>query len=223
MKLIAPSILAADFTHLGQEIQAVEQGGCDWIHLDVMDGHFVPNITMGPLVVEAAKRVSSLPIDVHLMIEDPDRYISDFSAAGADQISVQAEACVHLHRSIELIKSCDARAGVALNPATPIAALDWVLADVDIVLVMSVNPGFGGQTFIPQSLAKIAALRRIIDDRNLPALIAVDGGINTTTIAAVAEAGADVIIAGSAIFSQPDYGQIIDKLRGAMEPNRNRR
>lgn len=220
MKLIAPSILSADFTRFGEEIRAVEQAGGDWIHVDVMDGHFVPNITMGPLVVEAVKRVASLPIDVHLMIENPDRFISDFSAAGADHITVQAEACVHLHRSIGLIKTSGARAGVALNPATPASALDWVLGDVDIVLVMSVNPGFGGQVFIPQSLAKIAVLRRIINDRNLPTLIAVDGGVNKTTIASVAEAGADVLIAGSAIFGRPDYRETINGLRNAIDSGR---
>jgi ribulose-phosphate 3-epimerase len=213
MKLIAPSILSADFSRLGEEIRTVEAAGADWIHIDVMDGHFVPNITMGPLVVEAVRRVTKLPLDVHLMIETPDRYIADFARAGADLITVQVETCVHLHRSVQLIREAGVRPGVALNPATPLATIEWVLADVDFVLVMSVNPGFGGQQFIPSSLEKIAQLRMMIQTRGLSTLIQVDGGVNAGTIAAVAAAGADVFVAGSAIFGSPDYAATIDSLR----------
>jgi ribulose-phosphate 3-epimerase len=213
MKLIAPSILSADFSRLGEEIRTVEAAGADWIHIDVMDGHFVPNITMGPLVVEAVRRVTKLPLDVHLMIETPDRYIADFARAGADLIAVQVETCVHLHRSVQLIREAGVRPGVALNPATPLATIEWVLADVDFVLVMSVNPGFGGQQFIPSSLEKIAQLRMMIQTRGLSTLIQVDGGVNAGTIGAVAAAGADVFVAGSAIFGSPDYAATIDSLR----------
>lgn len=213
MKLIAPSILSADFSRLGEEIRTVEAAGADWIHIDVMDGHFVPNITMGPLVVEAVRRVTKLPLDVHLMIETPDRYIADFARAGADLIAVQVETCVHLHRSVQLIREAGVRPGVALNPATPLATIEWVLADVDFVLVMSVNPGFGGQQFIPSSLEKIAQLRMMIQTRGLSTLIQVDGGVNAGTIGAVAAAGADVFVAGSAIFGSPDYAATIASLR----------
>jgi len=213
MKLIAPSILSADFSRLGEEIRTVEAAGADWIHIDVMDGHFVPNITMGPLVVEAVRRVTKLPLDVHLMIETPDRYIADFARAGADLITVQVETCVHLHRSVQLIREAGVRPGVALNPATPLATIEWILADVDFVLVMSVNPGFGGQQFIPSSLEKIAQLRMMIQTRGLSTLIQVDGGVNAGTIAAVAAAGADVFVAGSAIFGNPDYAATIASLR----------
>jgi ribulose-phosphate 3-epimerase len=213
MKLIAPSILSADFSRLGEEIRTVEAAGADWIHIDVMDGHFVPNITMGPLVVEAVRRVTKLPLDVHLMIETPDRYIADFARAGADLITVQVETCVHLHRSVQLIREAGVRPGVVLNPATPLATIEWVLADVDFVLVMSVNPGFGGQQFIPSSLEKIAQLRMMIQTRGLSTLIQVDGGVNAGTIGAVAAAGADVFVAGSAIFGSPDYAATIDSLR----------
>ncbi len=213
MKLIAPSILSADFSRLGEEIRTVEAAGADWIHIDVMDGHFVPNITMGPLVVEAVRRVTKLPLDVHLMIETPDRYIADFASAGADLIAVQVETCVHLHRSVQLIREAGVRPGVVLNPATPLATIEWVLADVDFVLVMSVNPGFGGQQFIPSSLEKIAQLRMMIQTRGLSTLIQVDGGVNAGTIAAVAAAGADVFVAGSAIFGSPDYASTFASLR----------
>jgi len=213
MKLIAPSILSADFSRLGEEIRTVEAAGADWIHIDVMDGHFVPNITMGPLVVEAVRRLTKLPLDVHLMIETPDRYIADFARAGADLIAVQVETCVHLHRSVQLIREAGVRPGVALNPATPLATIEWILADVDFVLVMSVNPGFGGQQFIPSSLEKIAQLRMMIQTRGLSTLIQVDGGVNAGTIAAVAAAGADVFVAGSAIFGSPDYAATIASLR----------
>jgi ribulose-phosphate 3-epimerase len=209
MKLIAPSILSADFSKLGDEIKAVEDAGADWIHIDVMDGHFVPNITMGPIVVEAAKRVTSLPLDVHLMIENPDRYIGDFANAGATFISVQAEACVHLNRTVHMIKEAGARAGVVLNPGTPIYSIEWVAEYVDLVLVMSVNPGFGGQHFIENSLEKIRMLRKLLQDRNLSALIEVDGGVNEKTIEKISLAGADVFVAGSAIFGSSDYKETV--------------
>jgi ribulose-phosphate 3-epimerase len=213
MRLIAPSILSADFSKLGDEIKAVESAGADWIHADVMDGHFVPNITIGPLVVEAVKRVTDLPIDVHLMIENPDNYISAFAEAGASYISVQVETCIHLNRTVQRIKDCGARAGVVLNPATPLANLEWVLEDVDYVLIMSVNPGFGGQAFIPSSLDKIKALRQQIQGRGLSVLIEVDGGVNENTIAAIASAGADVFVAGSAIFGSKDYQKTVQSFR----------
>lgn len=216
MKLIAPSILSADFSKLGEEIRTVESAGADWIHVDVMDGHFVPNITIGPLVVEAVKRSTPLPIDVHLMIENADDYITAFARAGASHISVQVEACLHLHRTVQHIKASGAKAGVVLNPSTPIESLVWILEDVDYVLVMSVNPGFGGQKFIPNSISKIKALRKLIENRGLSALIEVDGGINETTIAEVAAAGADVLVAGSAIFGSKDYRRTIERFRKKM-------
>lgn len=216
MKLIAPSILSADFSKLGDEINAVEAAGANWIHVDVMDGHFVPNITIGPLVVEAVKRVTALPIDVHLMIENPDDYIPAFAAAGASYISVQLETCIHLNRTVQLIKDSGARAGVVLNPSTPVASLEWILEYIDFVLIMSVNPGFGGQVFIPNSIAKIKALCRQIQDRGLNVLVEVDGGVNEKTIAEVAAAGADVFVAGSAIFGSKDYQKTIQRLRHKM-------
>jgi ribulose-phosphate 3-epimerase len=213
MMLIAPSILSADFSRLGDEIRAVEAAGADWIHVDVMDGHFVPNITMGPLVVKAVKKVTRLPIDVHLMIENPDRYITDFAAAGADWISVHAEASVHLNRSIQLIRESKARAGVVLNPATPLSAIEWVVEDVDYILLMSVNPGFGGQAFIPNTLDRLADLGEMLKRRNLSPLIQVDGGVNDRTIADIARAGAGVFVAGSAIFGTSDYKAAITRFR----------
>jgi len=213
MKKIAPSILSADFTHLGNEIEAVAQAGADWIHVDVMDGHFVPNITMGPLVVEAVRRCTDLPVDVHLMIANPDLYVPEFASAGADYISVQVEACLHLHRSIHLIKEKGVKAGAVLNPATPLCSMEHILEDLDYVLIMSVNPGFGGQKFIPGTVEKIRQLRSIIEKRNLSTLIQVDGGINKTTISEVASAGADVFVAGSAIFNTDDYQKAINELK----------
>ena len=213
MKKIAPSILSADFTRLGNEIEAVAQAGADWIHVDVMDGHFVPNITMGPLVVEAVRRCTDLPVDVHLMIANPDLYVPEFASAGADYISVQVEACLHLHRSIHLIKEKGVKAGAVLNPATPLCSMEHILEDLDYVLIMSVNPGFGGQKFIPGTVEKIRQLRSIIEKRNLSTLIQVDGGINKTTISEVASAGADVFVAGSAIFNTDDYQKAIDELK----------
>jgi ribulose-phosphate 3-epimerase len=213
MKCIAPSILSADFSKLGDEIRAVEAAGADWIHVDVMDGHFVPNITMGPLVVEAVRRSTSLPIDVHLMITQPDRYIADFAAAGADYIAVHQEACTHLHRTIQLIREKKAKPGVALNPATPVESLEWILADLEFVLVMSVNPGFGGQQFIPSALDKIVQLKKMIRNRGLSTLIQIDGGVNAETIFRIAQAGVDVFVAGSAVFGSDDYSQTIADLK----------
>ena len=217
MKLIAPSILSADFSRLGEEIKAVEGVGADWIHVDVMDGHFVPNITIGPVVVEAVKRVAELPLDVHLMIENPDQYLEDFVRAGSDTLTVQAEACVHLHRTIQAIKALGVKAGVALNPSTPISTIEWILEEVDMVLIMSVNPGFGGQKFITQALQKIKELKSMIRAKNLDVLIEVDGGINLKTIESVAKAGADVFVAGSAIFGSADYGETIREFRSLIE------
>ncbi|MCU0591272.1 MAG: ribulose-phosphate 3-epimerase [Desulfobacterales bacterium] len=213
MKLIAPSILSADFTRLKEEIQAVETAGADWIHADVMDGHFVPNLTFGPMVVEAVRRATALPIDVHLMIHEPDRYIPDFAKAGATYVSVHAETCAHLNRTVQLIRDCGARPGVVLNPATPVETLQWILEYLDFVLVMSVNPGFGGQRFIPNSIAKIVLLKKMITDKGLQTLIQIDGGVSPQTIADIAAAGADVFVAGSAIFNSPDYRRTILAMR----------
>jgi ribulose-phosphate 3-epimerase len=213
MKLIAPSILSADFSRLGEEIKAVESAGADWIHADVMDGHFVPNITFGPLIVESVRRVTSLPIDVHLMIENPNDYIPVFADAGASLISVQLEASTHLNRSVQLIRECGARPGVVLNPSTPVQTLEWIIDNVDYVLIMSVNPGFGGQTFIKNSLEKVIALRQLIRQKNPKTLIEIDGGVNETTIADIAAAGVDVFVAGSAIFGSRDYQATISAFR----------
>lgn len=216
MKLIAPSILSADFSRLGEEIKAVEKAGADWIHIDVMDGHFVPNITYGPIIVEASKKSCDLVMDVHLMIEKPDLMIPEFIKAGADLVSVHAEACTHLNRTVNLIKELGAKAGVALNPATPLSAIEWVLEDLDFVLIMSVNPGFGGQKFIANSLDKIRALKHIITDRGLDTLIQIDGGVNSKTIKEIGEAGVDSFVAGSAIFGSPDYAETIKDFRSKI-------
>jgi ribulose-phosphate 3-epimerase len=219
MKKIAPSILSADFSRLGDEVRAVAAAGADYIHVDVMDGHFVPNITIGPLVVEAVRKITPLPLDVHLMITEPDRYIPDFAAAGADIIVVHAEACWHLHRTVQLIKSLGKRAGVSLNPATPLSSLEYVLVELDLVLLMTVNPGFGGQSFIEACIPKIQALRGMLDKRGLEAELEVDGGVKTDNIARIAHAGADVFVAGSAVFGSADYATTIAELkRRAKEP-----
>lgn len=219
MKKIAPSILSADFSRLGDEIRAVEAAGADYIHIDVMDGHFVPNITIGPLVVDAVRSVTSLPLDVHLMIENPDLYIPEFAAAGADIIVVHAEATNHLHRSIQLIKSLGKRAGVSLNPATPLNLLDYILNDLDLVLLMTVNPGFGGQSFIDACLPKIHALRKMLDQSGSEAELEVDGGVKPGNIAKISHAGADVFVAGSAVFGAADYAATIAEMkRLAHEP-----
>ena len=213
MKLIAPSILSADFSKLGEEIRAVEAAGADWIHVDVMDGHFVPNITIGPLIVEAVQRVTALPIDVHLMIDNPDEFIPRFAEAGASFISVHVEAGIHLNRTVQLIRECGARPGVVLNPATPLQAVEWIVEYIDYVLIMSVNPGFGGQAFIPNSLDRIRALRQVILDKDLNTMIEIDGGVNDDTIGDIAAAGADVYVAGSAIFGSRDYKNTIAGFR----------
>lgn len=213
MKLIAPSILSADFSRLGDEIRAVEQAGADWIHVDVMDGHFVPNITIGPLVVEAARKVTKLPIDVHLMIENPQDYISAFVDAGADCVSVHAEEGYHLDRTLNLIKEKGVKAGVVLNPATPIVAIDSVLSLVDFVLLMTVNPGFGGQKFIESCKEKIKVLRQIINNRKLKALIEIDGGVKVSNIKELSECGTDIFVAGSAIFGSDNYEKTIQEMK----------
>jgi ribulose-phosphate 3-epimerase len=212
---VAPSILSADFSRLGEEIRAVEAAGADIIHIDVMDGHFVPNITIGPLIVQAARKVTKLPLDVHLMIENPELYIADFANAGADYLTVHAEAAYHLHRLVQNIREHKGvKASVSLNPATPLEALDYVLGDLDMVLIMSVNPGFGGQAFIPSQLDKIRALRKRIDDLRLHLEIEVDGGVKTDNAAEVAAAGADILVAGSAVFGAKDYAAAIKGIRG---------
>jgi ribulose-phosphate 3-epimerase len=210
---IAPSILSADFSRLGEDIRAVDRAGADYIHVDVMDGHFVPNITIGPLVVAALRKVTDKPLDVHLMIENPDAYIPEFARAGADIITVHQEAVPHLHRTVQLIKSFGKKAGVSLNPATPVETLDVILDELDLVLVMSVNPGFGGQAFIPSALDKIRALRQRISQRGLATELEVDGGVKIDNIRAVVAAGADVLVAGSAVFNTDDYVATISALR----------
>ena len=214
---IAPSILACDFAKLGEEVAAVEAAGADWIHVDVMDGHFVPNLTIGPVVVSAVKKSTSLPLDVHLMIEAPERYIEEYVARGANTVGVHVETCPHLHRTVGQIREAGARACVVLNPATPAQAVEPVLGDVDQILVMTVNPGFGGQKFIEGTLPKIETLRRWIDERDLTIDLEVDGGVGPETIAHPAHAGADVFVAGTAIFGTGDYAQAISELRRAAE------
>ncbi|HNU72024.1 MAG TPA: ribulose-phosphate 3-epimerase [Thermodesulfobacteriota bacterium] len=211
--LIAPSILSADFSRLGEEVKAIESAGADWVHVDVMDGHFVPNVTIGPLVVESIRKITTMPFDVHLMIENADAFIQDFAEAGADILTVHVEASTHLHRSIQLIKAQGCKAGVVLNPATPLSTIDYILSDVDMVLLMTVNPGFGGQKFISSVLPKITQLRRMIEERNLDISIEVDGGVNSDTISTVSRAGANILVAGSAVFHSKDYGKTIRDLR----------
>ena len=213
MKKIAPSILSADFSRLGDEVRAVDRAGADYIHIDVMDGHFVPNITIGPLVVEAVRKVTSLPLDVHLMIENPDLYIPGFAEAGSDIIVVHAEATHHLHRTVQLIKSFGKKAGVSFNPATPLHQLDYLVDELDLVLLMTVNPGFGGQSFIEACLPKIHALRGILDKRGLETELEVDGGVKVENIGRISSAGADVFVAGSAVFGSADYGATIAELK----------
>jgi ribulose-phosphate 3-epimerase len=213
MVKIAPSILSADFSRLGEEVKAVEEAGADWIHVDVMDGRFVPNITIGPLVVESLRKVTELPLDVHLMIENADLYIEDFAKAGADIISVHVEACPHLHRTIQSIKENGAKAGVVLNPATTLFALDEIIEQVDMVLLMSVNPGFGGQKFINSVLSKIELLRNTLNESGVELDLQVDGGIKPDNVAMIKEAGANVLVAGSAIFGSDDYKKAIEELR----------
>mgnify|MGYP001042065466 CR=1 FL=1 len=214
MVKIAPSILSADFSKLGEEIIAVDRAGADYIHIDVMDGHFVPNITIGPLIVEAVRPVTKLPLDVHLMIENPDHYIEAFAKAGANFITVHVEACRHLHRTIQNIKSFGVKAGVVLNPATPVESIQHIIGDIDMVLLMSVNPGFGGQTFIPEVLSKIRKVKEMAEQKGLSVEIEIDGGVNPETARQCIEAGATVLVAGSAVYNQKDYKQAISQLRG---------
>lgn len=211
---IAPSILSADFGRLAEEVKAIEQAGADLVHVDVMDGRFVPNITIGPLVVEAVKKATSLPLDVHLMIVEPERYIDDFARAGASTITVHQETCPHLHRTLQQIRAAGARPSVVLNPSTPLSSIEEVLGEVSQVLLMSVNPGFGGQAFIPATVDKIRRLRAMLDAKGLSAVdIEVDGGINPTTAKQVVAAGANVLVAGNAVFKSPDYRAAIAALR----------
>jgi ribulose-phosphate 3-epimerase len=214
---IAPSILSADFAHLADEIAAVEQAGADMVHVDVMDGHFVPNLTIGPPIVEALRKVTTLPLDVHLMMTNPDDFIGEFAEAGASYLTVHVEACPHLHRTIQSIKEKGVKAGVTLNPATPIGSVEEILPDVDLLLIMSVNPGFGGQRFIPGVLDKIRRARTMIDKSGRPVLLEVDGGVKVDNAGEIVNAGADILVAGSAIFETPgrDYRSVIARLRTA--------
>ena len=216
MKRIAPSILSADFGRLREEIQAVEAAGADYLHIDVMDGHFVPNITFGPVMVATARKISCLPLDVHLMIQNPDQYIPDFARAGADVLAVQIEICPHLNRTINLIRECGVIPAVVLNPSTSLVLLDQILEEVDMVMIMSVNPGFGGQKFIPHSVQKIRNLKKMITERNLEVDIEVDGGVTTDNVATLVRAGADIFVAGSAVFHTPDYKKTIKIFREKM-------
>jgi len=215
---IAPSILSADFARLGEQVAEATTGGADYIHVDVMDGHFVPNITIGPLVVEAVRRATSLPVDVHLMIDRPDRYIRDFAEAGADILTVHYEACSHLHGVVQAIKELDCQAGVSINPATPVSVLEEILPDLDLVLVMTVNPGFGGQSFIPAGVRKVARLRELLDGQGLNAELEVDGGINAGNARLVVAAGARVLVAGSAVFGRKEsVAESISRIRSAVK------
>jgi len=215
MKLIAPSILSAAGARLGEEINAVEKAGADWIHVDVMDGHFVPNITMGPAIISSLRKTTRLPFDVHLMIENPDSYIESFATAGADIITVHVEAARHLHRTIDFIKKLGKKAGVSLNPATPLALLEEILPDIDLLLIMTVNPGFGGQQFIPNMLPKITKAANLLSALPNKPLLEVDGGVNLLNIKTIAQAGAQVLVAGNAVFNTTDYNKTIAELKAA--------
>lgn len=217
MVKIAPSILSADFMRMGEEIKAAEAAGIDLFHIDIMDGHFVPNMTIGPSIVEAINKITDVPLDVHLMIEEPDKYVKDFINAGADYLAVHIEASVHAHRTVQVIKESGVRAGISLNPATPVCSLEHILQDLDFVVLMSVNPGFGGQSFIPQSMDKIKALKKLIRERNLSTLIEVDGGVKPENAGQVADAGADMLVMGSAFFSSKDYVALTKKLREVLK------
>jgi ribulose-phosphate 3-epimerase len=219
---IAPSILSSDFAHLADEIAAVEQAGADLLHVDVMDGHFVPNLTIGPPIVESIRKVTSLPLDCHLMITNPDDFIDEFAQAGANYITVHVETCPHLHRTIQFIKEKGLKAGVTLNPATSLVTIEAILPDVDLVLIMSVNPGFGGQRFIPAALDKIRRARALIDGTGLPILLEVDGGVKVDNAGSIVAAGADILVAGSAIFEAPgcDYKNTIARMREAAGARR---
>lgn len=214
---IAPSVLSADFTRLGEHLRQAEAGGADWLHLDIMDGHFVPNISYGPIVVEAVNRVTNLPLDVHLMIENPDFFAPEFVKAGADYVTVHVEACPHLHRTIQLIKQLGVKAGVSLNPATPVSTLEEIIPHVDLVLVMSVNPGFGGQSFIESCLPKVQRVAELIKAKKSNALLSIDGGVGPKNVGALVKAGCQVIVAGSAVFGKPDVAKAIKELREAAQ------
>jgi len=220
MVKLAPSILSADFARLGEEVKAIEQAGADIIHVDVMDGHFVPNITIGPLVVKAVRKATSLPVDVHLMIMDPDKYIADFANAGADYLTVHAEVLPHLNRTLSEIRNHGVKAGVAINPSTSLSVLDWVWEYMDMLLIMSVNPGFGGQSFIPNCLDKISGARIEIDMRGVDVLLEVDGGVKVGNAREVAEAGADILVAGSAVFGTDDYKKTVKAFKKATNIKR---
>ena len=217
MKKLSPSILSADFSQLKDEIQAVEEAGADYIHIDVMDGHFVPNITIGPMVVEAVKKITSLPLDVHLMISDPDKYIEDFIKAGSNLLSVHVETCPHLQRTVTYIRDKGVKPAVVLNPSTDLYTLEYTLEEVDMVLLMTVNPGFGGQKFIPGMIPKIKKLRRLIDESQRSVELEVDGGINLENIGLVSQAGADVVVSGSAVFKSADCRETVREMKKKME------
>jgi ribulose-phosphate 3-epimerase len=217
MKRIAPSILSADFSRLGEEIRAVELAGADWIHIDVMDGHFVPNISIGPAVVASLRKITKLPFDVHLMINHPERYIEAFASAGSDLITVHAEAASHLHRTIGSIRERNIKAGVSINPATPLSHIEPILPDIDMLLIMTVNPGFSGQKFITSGLAKIKQARNLISRNSFPALIEVDGGVTLDNIGSIANAGADIFVAGSSVFGSGDYGKTIASMKAIIK------
>jgi ribulose-phosphate 3-epimerase len=217
MAKIAPSILSANFLKLGEEIRAAEEAGADILHIDIMDGHFVPNITIGPFIVEAIRTITSLPLDVHLMIEEPDKYLEDFIKAGADYLTVHYEASVHLHRTVHYIKENGIKAGVSLNPATPLWSLEHILPDIDMALIMSVNPGFGGQGFIQMSTDKIKTLKRLISEKGLHTLIEVDGGVKLDNALDIVSAGADILVMGSAFFHSKDYGTIVRQFRDIVK------
>lgn len=221
---VAPSILSADFARLAEEVALVEQGGADLLHIDVMDGHFVPNLTVGPPIVEALRKVTKLPLDVHLMMTNPDAFLGEFAEAGADYLTVHVEACPHLHRTVQAIKERNVKAGVTLNPATSLSTLEEIIGDVDLILIMSVNPGFGGQRFIPSVLDKIRRARQLIDRAHSLAALEVDGGVKVDNAAEIVDAGADILVAGSAIFSSREYGATIAALRsaGASAPQAER-
>ena len=216
MKKIAPSILSADFSRLGKEVRAVEAAGADVIHVDVMDGHFVPNITIGPVVVEGLKKITTLPLDTHLMIQEPDRYVEAFAKAGSDWITVHAEVCNELHQTIKKIRELKVRPGVVINPETPLEALDSILGEIDLVLIMSVNPGFGGQGFIPSALDKVARLKEIVEREHYPIEIEVDGGIKLDNVEAVAKAGGDIFVLGTGIFKTVNYKETLRQLRNKI-------
>jgi ribulose-phosphate 3-epimerase len=217
MAKIAPSILSANFLKLGEEIRAAEEAGADMLHIDIMDGHFVPNITIGPFIVEAIHSITSLPLDVHLMIEEPDKYLEDFIKAGADYLTVHYEASVHLHRTVNFIKENGIKAGVSINPATPVWSLEHILPDMDMALIMSVNPGFGGQGFIQMSADKIKTLKRLISEKGLHTLIEVDGGVKLDNALDIVSAGADILVMGSAFFHSKDYGTIVRQFRDIVK------